>query len=422
MINFNEIKKSLAPNKNTKKKIQKIKKQVKKRIEEEGYETVSVGSTSRETYLPGEIDIDIFFYMPKNTSREELEEKGVEIGKKALKGYNPRTHYAEHPYVKGQRENIEIEVVPCYKTTGEIKSAVDRTPLHDEYLNNTLSEKDKEEIRLLKQFMANIGCYGANEEVRGFSGFLCELLVVKYGSFKEVIEAAAKWKRKEHIDLEDHGEKKFEDSLVVIDPVDPDRNVAAALSQKKLGRFILKAREMLENPSRETFEGEVEINNEILKGKNILITTIPVPKETVSEIIWAQLRKLKDNLKEELEKQGFKVYRAVHWTDEENKAEIMLDVETKKIPKYEKHRGPELYRKEHVEKFKKKNKNIFIKKNRLYAWKERKNTRIEKSIKNFFSSDRVPSRFEGLDRNPKIIKEHEKVKKHKEVLKEYFRL
>jgi len=68
---------------------------------------------------------------------------GVGIAKSVLKKYNPRKHYAEHPYIKATVDGHVVELVPCYKISkgNKIISAVDRTPLHNEYVLKNLKEK-----------------------------------------------------------------------------------------------------------------------------------------------------------------------------------------------------------------------------------------------------------------------------------------
>lgn len=427
---MNEIKavkekvlKELEPSKKTEERIKKLKKKLMERIEEKGYEAVAVGSSSRGTYLPEDVDIDVFFYMPKETSREELEEKGVEIGKEVLKDYSPETHYAEHPYVKAETDGIELEVVPCYKMKGEITSAVDRSPLHHEYLKGRLKEKHKLEVKVLKKFLRNMKCYGAKEEVQGFSGFLCELLILNYGSFEEVLKAGTHWDYGEKIDIENHGKEEFKEPLVVIDPVDPERNAAAALSEEKLGRFIVHAKKFLKKPNMKNFEAKIKINKELLKGKNLLLITIPYPKDTVSEIGWSQLRRIEESLSKMLQEKEFGVYKSLHWTDEKKKACILLDLVNMELPKHRKHRGPPFYVGKHVEKFMEENKNIFINKNRLYSWKKRKEAKAIETVEKFFEDkDRLPSHYTKSMNKIKITTNPKKITKNKEVVKEYFRI
>ena len=99
--------------------------------------------------------------------------------------------------------DVYVNIVPCYKVKrGEWVSATDRTPFHTDYVKPLLDEQMAEEVRLLKRFMKGVGVYGAEIKIGGFSGYLCELLVLNYGSFTEVLRSAANWKERTIIDYE----------------------------------------------------------------------------------------------------------------------------------------------------------------------------------------------------------------------------
>ena len=151
--------------------------------------------------------------------------------------------YAEHPYIHGTWNGMEVDLVPCYKidSTEHLISAVDRTPFHTRYVREHLKEDQKNDVRLLKQFMKGIGTYGAEARTRGFSGYFLELLVLRYGTFKDVINAMAGWTNGTVLSLERAGGKRFNDPLVFFDPVDPARNVASALSVGSFARAIYAA-------------------------------------------------------------------------------------------------------------------------------------------------------------------------------------
>ena len=93
-------------------------------------------------------------------------------------------------------KDIQLRLYPCYKIedASQKLSAVDRTPLHTKYVKENLKENQKSDVRLFKQFLRGISCYGAEAEIEGFSGYLCEILVIKYKNFKGLIENASKWK------------------------------------------------------------------------------------------------------------------------------------------------------------------------------------------------------------------------------------
>lgn len=157
-------------------------------------------------------------------------------------------HYASHPYVTSQINGFEVDFVPCYKIEdgSQLKSAVDRTILHTKYIKSHLEQDQNEEVLLLKRFMDMTGTYGSEFKVGGFAGYLCELLILKYGTFENTLKEASKWRYGHTVDLEGYGTAAlFNDPLIVIDPTDMNRNVGAALRLDKMAEFIQSARNYL---------------------------------------------------------------------------------------------------------------------------------------------------------------------------------
>ncbi|MCS7134964.1 MAG: CCA tRNA nucleotidyltransferase, partial [Candidatus Aenigmarchaeota archaeon] len=229
-------------------------------------EVLLAGSLTRDTWLPNKNEIDIFILFPKNLTIKQLEELGLELGKKTIEAMKGKwkIEYAQHPYIRGEIEGITVDIVPCYKLEkGEkIISAVDRTQFHVQYLEGKLPKKASKEVRLLKQFLKANDLYGADAKTNGFSGYLCELLIIYYKSFVNLLKSVTKWRVKEIIDIENqwkkedyhHLKKKFKDEvLIVIDPVDKERNVAAALSAYNFFKFKKLAEEFLKEPKEEFF-------------------------------------------------------------------------------------------------------------------------------------------------------------------------
>src|SRR2546422_1990324 len=126
------------------------------------------GSVAKGRPLTG-TEIDVFVAFPPDLPRADLEERGLALGKLLEKG----THrYAEHPYTRGWYGGFEVEIVPCYRITDATQrmSAVDRTPLHVDYVLGRVKEGQTDEIRLLKAWSEGIGGQGAEAKVLGFSG------------------------------------------------------------------------------------------------------------------------------------------------------------------------------------------------------------------------------------------------------------
>ena len=226
----------VTPQNNDRKQLQQVVKELKQTVSSEikkrklPASIEIVGSISKDTYLKNSLDIDLFLTFPISYSKEKMGKQTLEIGRIILR--DTEECYAEHPYIRGLFKKYKIELVPSYKieSASQKLSAVDRTPLHTKYVKLNLKEKQKQEVRLFKQFLKGIGCYGAEAEIEGFSGYLCEILVLKYGSFNNLIKHARKWKHGEKLSLTDNGFPSFDTPLVFIDPVDSERNVASALS------------------------------------------------------------------------------------------------------------------------------------------------------------------------------------------------
>src|SRR6266516_6414541 len=98
-----------------------------------------------------------------------------------------------------------------------------------------LTKEMRLEARLLKRFMKGIRSYGAEVRVGGFSGMLVETLILHYRSFLQVLDRASKWRPVIFLELEkpsgsqDSRAREFGSPVGMVDPVDPTRNLAAAV-------------------------------------------------------------------------------------------------------------------------------------------------------------------------------------------------
>ncbi|MBN2127452.1 MAG: CCA tRNA nucleotidyltransferase [Candidatus Diapherotrites archaeon] len=362
-------------------------------------ETVLAGSLSRETHLKGDRDFDIFILFDSKMPLKEFEFQAIETGKKFFKGHKWEKAYSQHPYIKGEINGFKIEVVPSYKISGTelMQSAVDRTPFHTKYLERKLTEKQKDEVRLLKKFLKGINAYGAELKTNSMPGYLTELLILNYGSFENTLKEVSKWKTIQIIDLEkqltEEEAKKFDSPLIVIDPVDKTRNVAAAVSMNQKARFIAAAREFLKKPSEKFFfEHKRKILNkskikEFLKKKELIALKINYPKGELADNVWGQLKRLSKKIANALEEKEFIVYRFDEWTDEKKEMIIMLELESLVLQKTKKLIGPEITQEEHVNKFleahKKKLSGPRIEKARIILEGERKYIKANKFIEDF---------------------------------------
>jgi len=319
-------------------------------------EVVQVGSTARDTWLAGDRDIDLFVCFPPTVERDTLERLGLQIGREVLP--DGREEFAEHPYIVGEFDGFDVDLVPCYDVAAatEIKSAVDRTPFHTLYVAEALTPKLASDVRVCKQFFTGIGVYGSDLKTRGFSGFLTELLVLEYGGFRPLIEAVADWQPPVRLDPEDHGEQSFEDPLVVIDPTDPERNVAAVLSAANLARLQHFARELLAAPRTERFTDDdpdpvsAAAVREAFDSRSTTPVAVRFPApDIVDDQLWPQLRRSLEGIRDALDRRGFDVLRTGVFAD--GRAVLLFELAVSERPAIERHEGPPVHVREHATRF-----------------------------------------------------------------------
>ena len=115
-------------------------------------------------------------------------------------------------------------------------------------MKKSLTLKMKNEVRILKTFLKSNKIYGAEIAKQGFSGYISEVLILEFGNFENLIKSVTKIKEKQIIGKTS---KSFDTAIVVIDPIDSNRNLAAAISNENIGKFILSCRAFKNKPSLE---------------------------------------------------------------------------------------------------------------------------------------------------------------------------
>jgi len=317
------------------------------------------GSVAKDTWLRGDADIDIFLRVPTSLERTDLEKRCLNVARRALKGYEIVERFAEHPYVESHVDGIRVNVVPCYRVErGAWRSATDRTPFHTEYVISHLSTNQRGEVRLLKAFLKAIEVYGADVKVSGFSGMLCETLVMYYGSFTKTLEEARSWKTPTVIDLEHHyaGRERevldlFEEPLIVIDPVDRGRNLAASISRRKLWEFVGAARAFSGKPDARFFVSRKIVPLSPMRFRREMdrrcwnVVAIKFGRvDAVVDIVWSQLYRSERALRNMLKQEGFNVLRSASWSNEKDLNLILFELEEVTLPPVRKHVGPPVAR------------------------------------------------------------------------------
>ncbi len=245
-----KVSESSLPSSSKQNMLEKISKEIQNEImnfqDKRILKVIVGGSFAKGTWLEDDTDIDFFVMIDPTVERKEFEELGKSVGFSALKKYAPYLRYSEHPYVEGKVDEgkvdeIRINIVPCYKVQeNNWKSAADRSPFHTIFMQEKLDEFLKSEVRVLKKFLKSIGIYGSQISVSGFSGYVTEVLVLKYGSFRNVLQIFAELTPNYIVSLDPPDEKaieKFASPIIIIDPIDSNRNLGAAVSTECLAKF-----------------------------------------------------------------------------------------------------------------------------------------------------------------------------------------
>ncbi len=312
------------------------------------------GSLARNTHLKGDRDLDLFVLFPKHVSRKEFEREGLKLGKALFRGHKWELAYSEHPYVRGTIDGFDVEVVPSYQveSASELQSSVDRTPFHLEYVQQKLSESQRDEVRLLKQFLKGIEAYGADSRFQGLPGYAVELLILEYGSFWNAVRFLSKWKESTIVDVErsllrEQARERFSKApLIIVDPTDSNRNVAAALSNEQFGRIIAASKRFVQQPSIHFFFGKKSkplkwsLAKKLAEKQTILVFRFPYPKGTLSDMVWGQIRRLSRKLSNALQLEEFQVRRLEAWTDEQKEVFFAVELESNELERSRKRFGP----------------------------------------------------------------------------------
>lgn len=358
------------------------------------------GSYAKDTWLKGDYDVDVFV-------KFDLKYKTNEISKllgKILKKFKPIKLHGSRDYYWVQN-SLRFEIIPVLdiKKPNEAQNTTDFSPWHVAWVNRQGS-KYKDDIRLAKKFMKTQGCYGAESYIKGFSGHVVDILVIYYGGFLPLLRAALKWKPTRS--LRNHMQKsnflrktlnpqvktesiqsspkviidyykkvgknaefilnksKIQGPMIIIDPVQPERNAAAALSQEMFDLFVASAKKFLEKPSDKYFEYQkLDLEKMKKKGKLLLIDVeVPEGKE---DPVGAKLVKAFDYIAKELDEFGI-IKKEWEWDKYKNAVFIYL-LKKEKLPDTYEQPGPPVAMQKETIRFKKKHKKTFIKQGRIWA-------------------------------------------------------
>ena len=340
------------------------------------------GSYAKGTILKNDFDIDLFIRFDYSYSKNGKDISNL-LGK-ALAPLKPELVHGSRDYYQLKKKNLLFEIVPVLKITNykQAVNVTDMSPLHVDYVKNHMKKNPEllYEVRLAKQFCKAAKVYGAESYIQGFSGHVLDLLIIYYQGFENLLMQASVWGSKVIIDPAKHlkdplrqlNRSKTRSPLVIVDPVQPDRNAAAAVGKEKFDLFKRKAREFLHKPS-EHFFAVKKLSAKELKakaGKNRLVLLKAKPLKGKDDVIGAKVMKCYEYMHKQLKKHDFKVAES-GWEFDHKASLIYYIIKNEKLSDQISLRGPPVKQKLDAKKFRSKHKKVFEKNKRLFAHEKR---------------------------------------------------
>jgi tRNA nucleotidyltransferase (CCA-adding enzyme) len=159
-----------------------------------------------------------------------------------------------------------------------------------------------------------------------------------------------------HLDPESHAAAAFDDPLVVIDPTDPERNVAAVVAERNVARLIHAARRFLAAPDTEFFYPpardpltEAGVRAAIRARDTTPLAVRFDPPDIVDDQLYPQLRRSVRGLVRGLETEDFEVLRSAAWAGAS--AVLFVELAVAELPAVERHEGPPVHVRSHADRF-----------------------------------------------------------------------
>tara|TARA_Y100000310_G_scaffold332445_1_gene408039 strand:+ start:469 stop:1722 length:1254 start_codon:yes stop_codon:yes gene_type:complete len=284
-----EILKKVVPSRAEILEVKAVQKEILSKLKLKDSKAVLGGSGAKNTWLGGTHDIDV--YVKFNYSKYKYKsEKISEVLCKYLKKKFSKVVrlHGSRDYFQVNINGYTVEIVPILniKNSKQAENITDFSQFHVDYVNKGCKKKKglNNEIRLAKVFAKANRFYGAESHIKGLSGYALELLVIHYGGFLKLINATGGWKKTTLV-----GNKKDEEKLNwakkisplrIIDPVQPDRNAGAAVSEEKYEDFVKICKKFMSKPSLDFFEKkDIDVAKLRRKGCLLIVEAEPLSKK-----------------------------------------------------------------------------------------------------------------------------------------------
>lgn len=289
------------------------------------------GSFARKTYLSEDETFDLLLILQREdkTKVHQILDALVKRLKNDRIRKQPITiekHTGKIPYLRilGGGELINVFVGFEISPGEETISIFDFIPMHTQYILTHMPEEMRKEVLLLKKFVKATGVYRSEIGAVGFNGYLCELLIIFYGSFRKTIKAIRNWKPRTIIDLKRNQEKNEDvDALTtemlvgyyplyVPDPLNPKDNAASSVSIDLFNSIIAAANLYYYNPTIDIFEDQMcevsdfedLVRKIVNSGKEVVVLALKREFKE-AEVCWQKALSIKSAFEAELHNNNY---------------------------------------------------------------------------------------------------------------------
>ncbi|MFW9907094.1 MAG: hypothetical protein ACFFEF_00855 [Candidatus Thorarchaeota archaeon] len=249
------------------------------------------GSTGKkQTQLRGAGDIDLFVGMDPEDYRNILDSDSKQRSKeldrqleflvdkwfvpalRKLKIRHMQKTYSQHPYLSLEFMGNDVDILVCFDLSAERLAsegpitAVDRTVHHTRYVSERITERLREDVRILKSFARASHVYADACAIgqMGFTGYSLEILILQTGSLKNALMALNSLEEcpidplKRDLQVLRELPQFRDNSIFIIDPTDTNRNVASSFSDRSY-RWLRKQTAGLLEVSTKTDEAYFDL-------------------------------------------------------------------------------------------------------------------------------------------------------------------
>jgi len=356
------------------------------------------GSYAKDTWLSGDYDVDVFV-------KFDLKHKGDNLSdllERALRKWSHERIHGSRDYF-WVRDLVRYEIVPVLdiKKAVQAENVTDFSPLHVAWVNKE-GKKLKGDVRLVKKFCKAAKCYGAESYIRGFSGHVVDILTIHYGGFVPLLKASTKWVPKVVLDYNNAlkgkallvlNKSKIEGPMVIVDPVQPERNAAAALTLENVEHFVVAAKKFLKVPNISAFR-EQEVDFAKLAKAGYLVKVEVQTLEEKEDVAGTKMVRAFEHVREGLV--DFNVKDAGWVWDKKAFGTWWFVLKVKELAKQRDWPGPPTKFESAVKKFKQAHKKTFVKKGKVWAKVQRTERTPKEVLARVLASEYVRARVKSV--------------------------